>query len=80
MALRMKMRAHSVQSENNQESINLGAVYSGDPEDVNHHWSLMTPSATLMATINNPQAFGQIEQGKEYFVDITPVDITPVEG
>ena len=56
------------------ETINAIAVYSTDPASENAQWSKWTPAGQLQMTINNPAAFGALEQGKEYFVDLTPAE------
>lgn len=38
----------------------------------NEEWSKYTPCGTLEMTINNPEAFGVFEIGKEYYLDFTP--------
>jgi hypothetical protein len=39
----------------------------------NEEWSKWTPSGLLKMQINNPQAVGGIEVGKDYFIDISLV-------
>lgn len=56
------------------ETVHLMAVYSADPESENAQWSKATPSGTLSMTISNPKAQGLLEEGKEYYIDITPAD------
>lgn len=61
------------------EAIHAIAVYSPDPENENAQWSKWTPAGQLWLTINNPPAFGTLVQGKEYFLDLTPVEQLPLE-
>lgn len=44
----------------------------GQPDHPNRSWWDATPSGELTMWINNPAAFGKLEGGKEYFIDITP--------
>jgi len=41
------------------------------PED--QRFASATPSGTLMMTVDNPAAMAQLELGKAYYIDITPV-------
>lgn len=54
-----------------QERVKLQAVINNTPE--NKEWSRWTPSATFEIWINNPEAFGKLSRGHEFFVDFTPV-------
>ena len=75
--LRAKMRVAEVarivdaDGSTNQERVKLQAVY-GDEGTENARWSKWTPSASFDITINNPEAFGKLSSGHEYFVDFTP--------
>ncbi len=42
--------------------------------DENKEWSKWTPSGSLKMQINNPAALEQLVVGKDYFIDITPVE------
>ena len=74
--LRCKMRIESVTRNINadgsveSERVQLRAVYGDTPE--NKEWSKWTPSANLDITINNPDAFGKLSKGHEFFVDFSP--------
>lgn len=59
-----------IEKSGNAEKVKLHAVCSDSPE--NKQWSDATPSGTLEMYISNPGAHGLIEEGKEYFIDITP--------
>lgn len=56
------------------EAVCLVAVYSSDPTSENYSWSKWTPAGTLNMTINNPECFGKFVQGKQYYLDFTPVE------
>ena len=78
--LRCKMRVSEVlhvknsKGETEQERVNLMAVYSNDPDSENAQWSKWTPSANFEIYINNPEAFGKLGSGHEFYVDFTPAD------
>jgi hypothetical protein len=55
------------------DRIKLSAVTGPGNED----WSKWTPSGDLNIQITNPEAMGQFEVGKDYYIDFTPV---PIEG
>lgn len=77
--LRCKMRvAEVLHSKNedgttNQERVKLQAVY-GEKGTANGDWSKWTPSANFEIHINNPEAFGKLSAGHEFFVDFTPAE------
>lgn len=80
--LRAKMRVHEVTRSINAdgsiayEQVKLMAVYgTGDTE--NAQWSKWTPSAQFSITINNPDAWGKLANGHEFYVDFTPAGETP---
>lgn len=80
--LRAKFRANSVKLSDygqgsKSEEVSLGAVYANSPE--NKEWAASTPSGQLAMTISNPNAFGQIVAGREYFIDIIEVPVVVVE-
>lgn len=50
----------------------LSAVTTGSVE--NEEWSKYTPDGHLNLHITNPAVFDQFEQGREYYLDIQPVD------
>ncbi len=67
--------ASGIGSGTTGEQVKLAAVYGGnDPNDPNKAWSKWTPSGQLTLHITNPDAVGQFEPGKTYFLDITPAD------
>lgn len=72
MSVRAKFQCNSIQksSDNTTAAVHLMAVTTGSAE--NEGWSKYTPSGQLQMVISNPAAFEQFEQGKEYFIDISP--------
>lgn len=76
--LRAKMRVQSVtrdiapDGDVESERIKLIAVY-GEQGSENAEWAQWTPSANFEIQINNPEAFGKLSRGHEYFVDFTPI-------
>lgn len=71
--IRAKFRCHFVQSTGSSEIVHMSPVYSSDPESENAQWAKATPGGQLTMHIDNPLAQGNIEQGKEYFIDIEQV-------
>lgn len=71
--IRAKVSCSSVQKQGSSEVVNFHAVYSSDPKSDNAQWAQATPCLSLSMTIDNPAAQGKFEQGKEYFIDLTPV-------
>lgn len=59
--------------EKTGEQINAMAVYSEDKTTENYSYSVATPSLSLQMYISNPNAFGILEEGKEYYLDFAPV-------
>lgn len=80
VVLRAKFRVtsvtRSIDADGNasQEVVKLSAVYSSDPESENAKWSKWTPSGSLEMTINNPNAFGTLSNGHEFYIDFTPAE------
>jgi hypothetical protein len=56
------------------EQVKLQAVYGNDPESENAQWSKWTPCASFDMQINNPNAFGKLSKGFEFYVDFIPVE------
>jgi hypothetical protein len=75
--LRAKLRVNEVLQRKNSEGgtdteiIKLQAVYGPEGSD-NAKWSKWTPQATFEIHINNPEAFGTLSTGHEFYVDFTP--------
>lgn len=77
--LRAKMRVSEVSQikeadgSTSQERVKLNAVY-GAEGTANAQWSKWTPAASFEITINNPDAFGKLSSGHEYYVDFTAAE------
>jgi hypothetical protein len=77
--LRAKMRVDKVTRSMNEkgqvdhEQVKLTAVYGPEGSE-NAEWSKWTPAADFNITINNPEAFGQLSKGHEFYVDFIPVE------
>lgn len=77
--LRAKVKVQSIiehKPENGPkvaEQISLSAVYSEDKNSENYSFSQATPQLQLNMTINNPNAFETLKEGKEYYLDFIPV-------
>jgi hypothetical protein len=77
--MRCKMRVNwvkqsmSAEGKVESEEISLQAVYGPEGSE-NARWSRWTPSAQFSITVNNPEAFGRLSKGGEYFVDFIPVE------
>lgn len=77
--LRAKMRVEQVtrvigaDGQPAQEQVKLRAVY-GEGNSENAKWAKYTPAANFDIYINNPEAFGQLSSGFEYYVDFIPVE------
>ena len=54
------------------ELVKLRAVYGDSPE--NKEWSKFTPSGELSITITNPDAYGKLSNGHEFYIDFTPAE------
>lgn len=80
MTVRAKMKVHSVQQTGSKDypnvNVQLGAVYSNDPESENRSFASATPSASININIDAgcpaAQAF---ELGQEFYVDFIPLDV-----
>ncbi|QHP55023.1 hypothetical protein EH203_14950 [Pectobacterium carotovorum subsp. carotovorum] len=74
MTVRAKFSCHFIQKadDDSYRVVHMGAVTSGSEE--NQAWSKLTPGGQLQMHISNPAAFSQFEQGKEYYIDISPAD------
>ncbi|QIT28549.1 hypothetical protein [Raoultella terrigena] len=74
MTVRAKFQCNSINKspDNSTAVVNMMAVTTGSAE--NETWSKYTPSGQLQMVISNPAAVEQFEQGKEYFIDITPAE------
>lgn len=74
MAVRAKFRCHFIQKaeDDSHRTIHMNPV-TADTEE-NKTWSKYTPGGLLQMHIFNPEAYEQFEQGKEYYLDIQPVE------
>lgn len=78
--LRAKLRVSEVtraidgDGNTSSETVKLIAVYSDDPDSENKQWSTWTPSAQFSMQINNPNAFGKLSNGHEFYVDFIPAE------
>jgi hypothetical protein len=72
--LRVSSVTRSIDGDGNvsSEKVDLIAVYSDDPESENKQWSTWTPAASFSMTINNPNAFGKLSNGHEFYLDFIP--------
>lgn len=80
MSVRAKMRVNSItktgDAKKPQVQVQLGAVYSNDPESENRSFANATPSGELKLSIDAGRpAATMFELQGEYYVDITPVGI-----
>lgn len=79
MQVRAKMRCNSITKTGHdpkkpQVQVQLGAVYSNDPESENRSFANATPSASVNLSIDaGLPAAAAFEHGREYYVDFTPV-------
>jgi hypothetical protein len=74
--LRVTQVTHNIEADGktSSEQIKLQAVYSNDPKSENAQWSKWTPCASFDMQINNPNAFGKLSKGFEFYVDFIPVE------
>lgn len=85
-SIRAKIKINSVREDYNTaqipdnagektgEQISARAVYSEDKTTENYSFSVATPSLSLLMYINNPNAFGILKEGLEYYLDFVPVE------
>lgn len=55
------------------EQVYLSPVYSPNPEDENHAFWKATPNGYVQLFIDNPQAWGKLTVGQEFYLDFIPV-------
>lgn len=72
MAVRAKFWCHWKEEKDGLGSVTLFPVTSGSEE--NERYFHMTPSGNLQLATINKDALDQFEQGKQYYIDITPAD------
>jgi len=76
--IKAKMHCHYVQKSEGVETLHAHPVYSGSEE--NKSFSQATPSGNLSLTITNPEAFGVIKEGQDFYLNFTPIDMKTKEG
>ena len=69
---RCKFKAESVTTFEGGASVELFPVHSGSPE--NEKFYQYTPGGKLSLQVLNPETARQFVPGKEYYIDITPVE------
>ena len=69
-----EVKQYPIYGRERGEQIRLVAHYDGDEGGINSEWSEATPNAEFTLDITNPNALGQLEVGKYYYVDITPIE------
>ena len=74
MTVKAKFRCHFIQKaeDDSYRVIHLSAVTSDKVG--NEDWSKYTPAGDIRMHISNPAAFGQFEQGGEYFVEFSKAE------
>ncbi len=76
--VRAKFRVMSItpaqSNDPNYVATTVSMIPVWEQDGVNKEWSKATPSGKLDMLITNPDAIERFENGKQYFVDITPAD------
>jgi len=73
--MRAKMKVSKVESFETCQILSFRAVhksdgpYPPDGRDENNSFARWTPSADLTMTVTNPELFGKITEGEEYYLD-----------
>lgn len=72
MSVRAKMKCDALQPATDGEggTVMLRPVISGSPE--NDEFYKYTPGGQLQLSTINQEAYDQFEQGREYYVDVSP--------
>lgn len=73
MCVREVLRSIDGDGSVSQERVKLAAVYGKEGTE-NALWSKWTPSAEFTIAINNPDAFGKLANGHEFWVDFAPAE------
>ncbi len=73
MKIRAKIQISSAfpTQDNKSEQVTAHAVYGNSTNAEDNTFSAATPSLNLTMWISNPQAVGQLKQGKKYYIDFT---------
>lgn len=77
MRTRCKFNVQSVKKySGNFEEVELSAVYDNSPgnQEENQSFSAATPSGKLTITVSNPKVVGTFVPGKNYYLDLIPVE------
>ena len=69
---KFRCESNSVQGDSGSQ-ITLRAVYDSNPASENGQFFKWTPSGEIRMGVVNPAAAEQFAEGKEYYVDFTPV-------
>ena len=72
LAIRCKFVCTKKEESDRCASILMVPVYSGSEE--NKKFFESTPSGGIELGVVNPEAAKQLEEGKEYYIDITPAE------
>lgn len=76
MSVKARFRVHSVREPwPGTTEVLMSPVYSSDPSDPNHSWSLATPSGQISMNTTNPSAAAAFEVNKTY--EITFEEVAP---
>lgn len=74
MSVRAKFKVDRIEEASDGcKTIRLSAVYDANPESENGKFFKWTPSASISLSTINPVASSQFEEGKEVYVDFTPI-------
>ena len=68
---KMKVVERKNQMWYGSEKPTVAVVLTAVTDDANKTWARFTPSGKIELTIDNPEAYDQLELGKTYFVDFT---------
>jgi hypothetical protein len=73
---RCKFVATSVEKKGNDHiEVELQARYDSEVSNDDRAYSKATPTGSFTATITNPSVIGMFEEGRAYYLDISPVPI-----
>jgi hypothetical protein len=68
-----KVEAHGDIDKGGYISVQLDARYDAEVSNDDRAYSKATPTGSFHATITNPSVIGMFEEGKAYYLDISPV-------
>jgi hypothetical protein len=69
--IRAKIQIGSAIKGEYGETVTAHGVYGGSTNAEDNTFSAATPSLMLQMNVSNPDAIGQLEQGKKYYIDFT---------